>query len=234
MNEQIAEVKTFQQVVGEMIDDIERVGLHEALGVAPVRPGMIVDPEKCKCGGGCESLLECQFWYYVRKTAAMERKAARQVKVGRYRVDSLFDCDGKSVVVELDGKQFHNRDDDYRRDMDLLMAVDAVIRIPYAAMTFYPQATFAYLATLYRRFELPQDVFCMTVAEFQQELDRQDYGDGDFRCQAEYVDWAEPNFELWGAFGWIGSPKAWLHKWNVTPIQVRETSDRHRMEHGVR
>lgn len=226
-------IVSLHQLAGELINDIEANGLCDALGVAPLRPGMYVDPQKCKCGGGCESVLECDFWYYIRKTNAMERNAARQWQVGRYRVDAIFNCDGKTVVVELDGAEFHKDErKDLNRVKDLLLSVDTVIRIPYQSMHFYPRATFAVLGNWFPRFALRgQDVCCMTTDEFVAQLRNEPYGEGDFVNEREYLEWADPNYELWMPGGWVGSPKAWMHQWNVKILRRFDSSERHRQEH---
>ncbi len=118
----------------------------------------------CRCGAGCESVLECEFWYWLRKTDLGEKKALRQFPIGSHRVDCLIGCGDDLVVVELDGKEFHQHrtEEDLQRDAELLTKVDAVIRIPYAALHYYPRATFELLGTWYERFRLRGiDVYCI-------------------------------------------------------------------------
>lgn len=202
-------------------------------------PSRLSDPSKCQCGGGCESVLECAFWYWLRKTKLAERGAHRQVQVGRYRVDAMVECDGANVVVELDGKMWHtDKRKDWERDKVLLSTVDAVIHIPYAALTFYPHATFSVLAFWHQRFKLRgKSLTCLSAVEFAAELN-QSMGDClDKQLQREFLEQVELQYEIWHAaetFGWAGSPKAWIHRleWNTSPItrMVRRKSC-HTTEH---
>lgn len=188
---------------------------------------------RCTCGGLCESPLECSFWHFMRKTPLGERGVQQQAAIGPYRVDCLCDCDGASVVVELDGAEFHQDQlADLRREDFILQTVDAVIRIPYAAMHFYPHATFCVLGKFYRRFELRAvDIFCIPVCELRHEMSEGVTANGDFTSEAAWLEWAEPNFELWGTLpelgvGWVGSPKAWLKRWDIKPITLRRKGHR--------
>ena len=173
-----------------------------------------------RCFDACESVLECDFWHFLRKTARGHDGAEQQVKIGKYRVDCLIDCDGQRVVIELDGAEFHQDErKDWERTKEILRSVDAVIRIPYAAMHFYPQATMCVLGSWYPRLARDGDLFCMTVDEFMDELRSQDYSNGDFRSEEAWVDEVETCYELWKDSGWVGSPKAYLKRWNVKCIR---------------
>jgi very-short-patch-repair endonuclease len=225
--------KTLVEAAEDVLRDIERVGISEASGLEQVPPDRIVDPEKCSCGGGCESVLECEFWYWVRKTDKMEREANRQVQIAGFRVDSLFWDAGQSIVVELDGKQFHqDKRKDWERDKALLRCVDCVIHIPYAAMHFYPHATMQVLASWYPRFKLRGiDLCCLTVPEFGAELEQH----SDITAKREYVDSVESAYEIWWScetFGMACSPKAWLHRtsWKTEPIRRYVKHDHERAD----
>ena len=214
--------KTLIEAAVDVIREIERVWIHEALGIEQCPPDRPYDPEKCMCGAGCESVLECEFWYWVRKTDKMEREANRQVEIAGFRVDSLFWCGGLSVVVELDGKQFHqDKRKDWERDKALLRCVDAVIHVPYAAMHFCPHATMQVLASWYPRFKLRGiDICCLSVAEFGSELEQHH----DETMKREYVERVESAYEIWWAsetFGMACSPKAWLARgtWKTETIR---------------
>lgn len=101
-----------------------------------------------------DSVLEEKFWQFFAMTEKRWHGATDQFKIGRYRVDAIFDCDGKSLVVELDGKQWHDTDLDATRDQELLQSVDYIIRIPYRAMWFFPFATQQALAEWFPRFDM--------------------------------------------------------------------------------
>lgn len=220
----MTEFKQWSQITREVFEDVQAKGWNETFGLSP-RDEKYFDATKCRCGGGCESVLECWFWYWMRKTPAVERGAQRQAWIGKRRVDCLCDCDGESVVIELDGKAFHtDARAEWERDKELLATVGTIIHFPFAAMWWFPEATFSVLATWYPRFKLrATDLMCCTIPEFLEEIENSVHPDSDFPTRASYLDWAEPNFELWSAneaHGWVGSPKAWFQKWNVRPITV--------------
>lgn len=205
------EPRLITDIMLETLEEVDRLGWDKAFGLSP-RPNHIPDPRKCRCGGGCDSLLECTFWYWLRKTEAVERGCRRQVIIGQYRVDVFCEWGGKRIVVELDGKEFHqDQHADIRRDKVLLEAVDAVIRIPGPALHWYPEAVFSILGRWYSRFELRGcDIFCMPAAEFRNEIEGAVHGDGDYLTVESFLDWADPNYELWSdhdTFGRVGSPK---------------------------
>src|SRR6476659_2513277 len=54
-----------------------------------------------------ESFLEDRFWEMMRKTERGLDGAIQQFEIGECRVDAIVDCNGKAVVVELDGAAFH-------------------------------------------------------------------------------------------------------------------------------
>lgn len=225
------DVKQIAKAAADSLTEFEKVGRAEFFGLEPLPPGRVVDPEKCRCGGGCESFLECDFWYWARKTSDCERNAHRQFQIGKYRVDSLFYCDGQKVVVELDGKEFHqDKRKDLERDKEILRTVDCVIRIPYAAMHFYPQATFCCLASWYPRFKIraiPSS--CFSSEELQEEIDKLDPYEPTARRQ--WIEDVEADYEVWYAcdtFGFAGSVKVWLARghWNTAMIKRQQKPDR--------
>lgn len=212
----MSNAKTLFEACSDALAEIEKVGMREYFGLEQLPPNRIVDNSKCKCGGGCESVLECEFWYWVRKTPDIERNAQRQVSISRFRVDSLFECDGKKVVVELDGKRWHkDKRADWERDKKLIESVDAVIRIPYAAMHFYPHATFSVLASWYPRFKLRAICgSCFSAEELYSEIEKLDQYEP-FLSRREWVETVEPDYEVWHAgemFGFAGSVKAWIYR----------------------
>lgn len=105
-----------------------------------------------------ESVLEDRFWEMMRKTNLGLEGAKPQFEIGRFRVDAIVDCSGKSVVIELDGKQWHDPKADEHRDGILAQSVDAVIRIPFRCMWDTPRATFRAINEWYRdRFYIEDD-----------------------------------------------------------------------------
>jgi len=182
----------------------------------------------CPCGGGCESALECEFWYWLKfKTHGGDFRAIRQVPIGQFRVDCLIECGSQLVVVELDGKAFHQGRSvqDNRRDCELIKQVDAIIRIPYAALHHFPRATFRVLEEWFPRFAVRQEIFVINVWDLANEIEKSVDFDGDFLTPRDWLNWADSRFELWAlvlnSVGWVGSPLAWLKQWNVTPITLR-------------
>lgn len=176
---------------------------------------------RCECGKGCESVLECRFWYYVRKTSAREQGGERQVQIGNYRLDALFTIDGRKVAIELDGQEFHDERRDWNRDQWLLNrgGIDHVVRIPYAPMWYFPEGTMNVLATWYPRFAIHSNIFVMTGEEFEAELESGVTGNGDYTTREAFMEMADPIYELWDAtnsdgyeFGFAGSPQQWFHR----------------------
>lgn len=136
------------------------------------RAGIIDGP--CICGGGCESPLECRFWVWLGRTHDEHSGAARQVRIGKYRADVLCETGGRRIVIELDGKRWHQDfERDHRRDRAILLdQIDEIIRIPYAAFNFYPFATFACLASWHDRFTLRHNhIMCVSADHLRQELE---------------------------------------------------------------
>lgn len=181
----------------------------------------IVMSQRCWCGQGCDSQLECMFWHFMRKTENGLRGTEPQKQFGRFRVDAFVECHGRSVIVELDGKQFHNAERDRRRDAIIRESVDAIIRIPFPAMWYYSRATFEVLAKWFPRFRIAKDVNVYTRGQLFRELDRIENGRWTGWTRDEYLELIESSYEVWGTkgrLGYVGSPKAFLHEWNLSPI----------------
>lgn len=195
------------------------VGPRESMGLAPLRPWHTAI---CQCGGGCESVLECRFWYYVRKTNDKERGGERQYPVGNYRLDAMFEIDGRKIGIELDGQEFHDERRDFDRDQWLLNhgGIDHIVRIPFVPMWYFPEATMQCLATWYPRFKLRGvNMFCVTPEEFREEMEGSVNGDGDYASKEAFMEYADKNFEIWHAnnsdgyeSGFAGSPMQWCHR----------------------
>lgn len=141
-----------------------------------------------------DSVLEKQFWHFLSKTRGGLHGAIDQFPIGRYRVDCLIDCNGKAVVVELDGKAYHDAMADEIRDREILKSVDAIIRIPFVAMWHYPHATFAVLAKWFSRFQIESPA----TYERQEFIERLRYlqTEEDMRAD-EYVSIFDDTIQVW-------------------------------------
>lgn len=194
--------------------------------------------EVCRCEVSYEqrgdSVLEERFWHMLRKTELQWHGAAQQVPIGRYRVDALIDCDGKAVVVELDGKRFHNADADRIRDAVLLESVDAIIRIPFAALWYYRYATFKILESWYPRFAINGPVTMLSEAELREEhgqvdTDFWEYGQ---TSVAEWLEDVDGDYEVYrvdDAESFVGNPKQFL----FTSPKVAITRSRGQAQQGI-
>lgn len=180
----------------------------------------------CRCGAGCESVLECEFWYWLRKTDLGERRALRQFRVGNCRVDCVIECGDDLVVIELDGQQFHqDKQADFERDTKLLQHVDAVIHIPYAAMHWYPDATMEVLGSWYSRLRKRGcDTCCIHASEIEAVIARNIGRDGDYPTREQWIEQAEASYDVWYVkefVGWAASIKSFLLSWKCAPIVLR-------------
>jgi very-short-patch-repair endonuclease len=182
----------------------------------------------CRCGGGCDSVLECEFWYWLRKTELGEKRALRQFQIGPFRVDCLIECGGELVVIELDGRQYHDKNADFLRDTELLRHVDAVIRIPYPAMHYYPDATMEVLGSWYSRLRRRNcDSCCIHATEIELQIKGNVDSRGEFATREAWIDYAEPSYDVWfvkDCIGWAASLKTFLLEWKCAPIVIRHRS----------
>lgn len=156
-----------------------------------------------------ESVLEAKFWEFVSRTDKGLAGSRSQLEIGPYRTDSIFDCDGEAVVVELDGTRYHqDYEYDSARDRFLVNYVSAVIRIPYKSLWHFPQATFGVLASWFPRFKMPLDptvINCRTT-----HADLQELANRDVRYEV---------FDASPSRGWVGFPSNFIapnHPWSVT------------------
>jgi very-short-patch-repair endonuclease len=189
-----------------------------------------ISSKGCRCGGGCGSVLECEFWYWLRKTELGEKRALRQFQIGPFRVDCLIECGTELVVIELDGREWHqDKNADFLRDTELLRHVDAVIRIPYPAMHYYPDATMEVLGTWYARLRRHGcDIYCIHASEIEPNIARNvDPYNSDFDTREKWIEYAEPNYDVWYVeefVGWAASIKGFLNSWRCAPIVLRHRS----------
>jgi hypothetical protein len=160
-----------------------------------------------------DSVLERRFWHMLRKTEGAWHGAIDQFQIGKFRVDCLIDCDGKAVVIELDGKAYHDAMADELRDAELLKSVDAIIRIPFAAMWYYRYGTFKILGEWFPRLALRTDYnTVISVADFKEEFQAAyECRDNDWN---DYVEAAEHSYDVWerdGDMALVGSPSAFQY-----------------------
>lgn len=89
----------------------------------------------------CESTLEREMLHRMLKVVGDPSLIRQQVWIGSYRVDFIID----RLVIEIDGKKFHNAERDAERDARILDSgmVDGIIRIPAAALYYYHDAVMA-------------------------------------------------------------------------------------------
>lgn len=94
-----------------------------------------INGEMKVAGGAIESPIEDIFQYEFTKFGNKELTLERQVQIKaqgkNYRVDFLIRHDGRTVVIECDGEEFHAKDHDWDRDNDLVAdGVSVVYRFP--------------------------------------------------------------------------------------------------------
>lgn len=197
-------------------------------------------------GMRCESPLEVRFWNYMQRTTRfgcqsretydvldwMLRVAQHdtlkgcrsQVEIAGFRVDALIDCDGEKIVVELDGQSFHDPISDEARDRILSDYVDAIIRIPFASMWYYPRATFAVLEKWYPRFKIAPHTQVLSLdamyGEFSMARENPMYDYSEYK----WLDVNDSSFEVWSVSEHMGmacSPKGIFYEYRNTPITRR-------------
>lgn len=176
--------------------------------------------------GPSESVLEDLFWHYVRGTQGGHHNCISQFPIGPFRVDAIFDCDGTAVVIELDGKEYHDWQRDDARDSVLLHQVGAVIRIPYRAMKYYPFATLAVIGAWYPRFQPIRDDRTMSYIELQRlynkevaHLDAIDQED--WFCQFNSMIEVYTGLAPYSSATSVGGPRAFLKQGRPSLITRR-------------
>ena len=90
----------------------------------------------------CESPIERIFLYeivkYLEKGTQIVQQIEYSTKIGNFRVDFLIKKEEIEYVIELDGKEFHNKENDSWRDSFLLgeKKVKSIIRIKGKDITY--------------------------------------------------------------------------------------------------
>lgn len=174
--------------IGEIIQDI----------LGRLRNGEMCNCEFPKDVIRGDSYLEKMFWHMMLKTEIGWHGAVDQLQIGKYRVDVIADCNGQSVVVELDGKQYHDSGKDAIRDAEILNHVDAIVRIPYYSMAQFRYGVFHLLGMWFPRFRIPSaDWAVISRSELQESVE--DWLSED----ADAIDvWDEV-----GSVGFLGTPR---------------------------
>ncbi len=175
-----------------------------------------------------ESPLEDVFWNYARKTDRNRwLDVEAQWQIGDYCSDAMFRTSRGITLVELDGKAYHDRARDLRRDWAILqMAKDVhqIIRVPYAAMMYYSRAVFRVLEHWEPDFAIAPDMRLIDAQEFfAQELPSPD------QCgESGHEQWLEATNQAldlilidrdWERFAWIGSAKSFIFSHRIEPIR---------------
>jgi len=129
-----------------------------------------------------ESPLEEMFAWQMKRTKLGLKGVFVQVPIAGYRVDFLIQHKGRSIVVELDGKAYHDKQRDFKRDSRLIGHVDEIIRIPYAAM-INENAAMTGISHWHDRFAVPVERstagFFEAMAEYR-ESKREDMSEWDW------------------------------------------------------
>jgi very-short-patch-repair endonuclease len=154
-----------------------------------------------------ESELEKAFWLRAAKTHGTFDRVDSQKQIGPYRVDSYFEINGQRLAIELDGAAYHEATRDNERDSFILRngLVDQIIRIPFAAMFHYRDATFAVLERWVPEFASEMPIHCIPYKAFLDELNKasQEIGSygrySDFFSVNEFIEWADGFYEVFNA-----------------------------------
>ena len=117
-----------------------------------------------------ESPLEEMFAWQMKGTRLKLAGVFTQVPIIGYRVDFLIQHKGRSIVVELDGRRYHDRKRDDERDSLIINHVDEIIRIPYSAM-INENATMIAIGKWCDRFEVSQEITTCTYKEAIREYE---------------------------------------------------------------
>jgi hypothetical protein len=183
--------------------------------------------KRCSCWMGHrgyrgDSVLERSFWHNLLKTEKVWHGSIDQLQIGQFRVDVAIDCDGKSVVVEMDGAAYHDADRDRRRDDILLNSVDAIIRIPYAPMEYFRFGAMYALTQWFSRFDVGDHNLTITADEFYKEME--EVRNDPEKSFDEWLDEVEPSYDVVSvtpSAALVTSPLGFLQSWNARPITIQ-------------
>lgn len=211
------------------MEEIRRTTLVDLMRqfVQDLREGRTIALDVDKCAGDSESCLEDDFWHFVRKMDVQNMTSIKsQVQILNYRVDSLFEFGGRKVIVELDGKAYHDPTKDWRRDTQILEGGFAheIIRIPYVAMHWYPDATMACLGHWHGEMLTRRPMFCMTATEFKDELKSLVDTPPDYHKLDAVLERTDPDYDLYHVcddYALIGGTKAFWYDWKMAVMTRR-------------
>jgi very-short-patch-repair endonuclease len=91
------------------------------------------------CGSPIEhDFLHC-FYKVKSEDVVVEGQVPCQTRLGRFRLDFLITSGRRRIGVECDGKEFHKKQQDRRRDEAILRTgfVDVIYRVPGRSLWFY-------------------------------------------------------------------------------------------------
>ena len=174
-----------------------------------------------------ESPIEADFWHQMRKTSWTPWKSiTAQVSLGKYRVDCLLEFADQRLVVELDGKEFHNEADDWKRDKILLAehGITWVVRVPGSAIYMMPNATMRVLAEWWPVFNIGREIGVIHASKLRGEIAMAVNRDGLITSDAEWLTECGSFYHVWNVnetSGFVACPAAVLHSWNVRRITRR-------------
>lgn len=179
-----------------------------------------------------ESIIETKFNWLMRKSLLYAEKdnsvffnrIFAQKRIGKYRVDYFLETnEERRIIVELDGRTFHNEERDKIRDDDILSwdRADAIIRIPFAAIYYYHMATLRLLMEFDRCFcyiDNPfvvslEEVACATAQMAEEELERflENTADIEVFCVRTHI---------------VGHPAGVIKKFNMPRLIYRDRNMR--------
>jgi very-short-patch-repair endonuclease len=157
-----------------------------------------------------ESGLEQSFWHSFFKCIGPFSFYSPQYVINPYRLDGIVVTQSRRIGIELDGKAFHNKQRDWERDKYILQTgqLDEIIRIPYAAMTYFRDGVFRILSHWHIEFAFRSfDMMVMSWGDFcnEMQVSRADayFDERQFRRDIE------PLYEIFDVeetYGWVCSP----------------------------
>lgn len=100
-----------------------------------------IEQAKIILGSDCDSVAEANFIHVAQKWSNC--KIVPQADGDGYRADFVFD---DRIVVEIDGKEYHNTDKDYIRDQKVIKDYPNIVRFTASDAIHNPSFCVMYLA----------------------------------------------------------------------------------------
>lgn len=174
----------------------------------------------------CESPAERHLLHFLCKAYAPHEIDAQRETAG-YRLD-FFTIDG--IGWEIDGKRWHDPDRDKKRDAAILRSgvVHSIIRIPAAALHYFPDACMACF-TFWTSRQFPNTAITALAARRQwQEIIQS--ADTEHDSRREWVEWAydADAFEAERDHAGIGCPLAFVDGWELLSEPLKRHLASHR------